>query len=109
MLAQEIEPSVQVALIGLIGIVITAIGGAFVALSTNRKEKTMVAESTLEKAYEQRILLRDEQLAESRQDVQDLLKERSELVAKLTTTYEKNARLEAELAKLKEKDNEPSK
>ena len=94
-----IEPSVQVALIGFAGVVVTSVIGALIAFLTSRKEKTMVAETTLEKAYEQRLLLRDEQLADSRKDVQDLLTQRSELVSKLTLTYEENALLKARLDK----------
>lgn len=55
------------ALLGFLGLVVTALGGVYVATRTNQVEKENTAQKALEEtrdeAYEARIALRDEQIA----------------------------------------------
>lgn len=71
------DPSVQVALIGIITTAIATSGVTFVAILNNRKERGQSAESAVERTLRERITLRDEQIAELRED----LKQREQDVA----------------------------
>lgn len=55
------------ALLGFLGLVVTALGGVYVATRTNQVEKENTAQKALEEtrdeAYEARIALRDEQIS----------------------------------------------
>lgn len=56
--------------LGFVASVLTTIGGGFVALNLNRNEKKQSAETALEKTLRERIVLRDEELIDVRQDLQ---------------------------------------
>lgn len=58
-----------VAILGFFGTVVTATGGAIVAVLVNRSEKKQSAESSIEKTLRERITFKEEQLADLRQDL----------------------------------------
>lgn len=62
------DTATTVAVFGFLGVVVTAFGGVVVAIYTNRAEKKAVAESAMEKVLQQRIMLRDETIAELKAD-----------------------------------------
>lgn len=65
------------ALLGFLGLVVTALSGVYVATRTNQTEKESSAQKALEEtrdeAYEARITLRDEQIAHLRLQLADAL------------------------------------
>lgn len=65
-----------VALFAFAGTVVMAISGTIVAILTNKSEKKQTAYSTLEKAWEQRVLLRDETILELKEDIEKLVQSR---------------------------------
>lgn len=73
------DAATLVAVLGFAGTVLAALIAGIVALIVNRTEKKRTAENTLEKVYEQRVILRDEQIA----DLQVELKEACETIRKL--------------------------
>lgn len=73
------DPTVQVALIGIFTTVITTAGVVAVAVMNNRKERGASAESAMERTLRERITLRDEQNAELREDNQELREENAQL------------------------------
>lgn len=79
---KQVDPTVLVALVSLIGLVISGGFGLMVAVITNRKEKKNAAEEAFDKAAEkasaekeemlrERIALRDEQIASLNQRLLD--------------------------------------
>lgn len=84
------DPTVFVAVISAIGVVISGGFGVLVAVITNRKEKKSTAEIAAEQAADkaaeekeealrERILLRDEQLLAAQKRIQELEAENSRL------------------------------
>lgn len=65
------DTAVVVAIVGLIGTLVTVVIGAFVAVNLNRTEKHKVAEDTLEATLRERITLRDEKIMELNEDLQE--------------------------------------
>lgn len=83
------EPSVQVALIGFFGVVVTGAIGAIVAVNNKRNEKILTSENTIERTLRERIALRDEQL----EDKQEELEDKDAIIQSL---YERIGKLQAE-------------
>lgn len=77
------DPTVQVAMIGIFTTVVTTAGIVGVALINNRKERGASAESAMERTLRERILLRDEQIEELKQDIADRDKQIAELTGRL--------------------------
>lgn len=65
------DATVQVALIGIITTLVTTAGVVGVAIVNNRKERGTAAESAMERTLRERIILRDEQIADLKADVED--------------------------------------
>lgn len=85
------DTELAVALVGGIVTVIAALIGAWQTLKTRTSEKEITAENTLEATLRERIVLRDEQLQDARNDIE-------ELESDLETERRKNAQLQARLA-----------
>lgn len=66
------DSSVLVAMFSFFGVVVMALGTFLAAILTNRTEKTKTAENTIEGMLRERIVLRDEQINELKQDIEDL-------------------------------------
>jgi hypothetical protein len=64
-----VDPTVQVALIGIFTTVVTTIGVIGVAVLNSRKERGSAAESAMERTLRERITLRDEQIADLREEL----------------------------------------
>lgn len=75
------EPSVQVALIGIVVSFITTAGIVLVALINNKKERGGAADAGVEATLRERLTLRDEQIL-------DLKSERDEALADLQAAKE---------------------
>lgn len=69
------DPTVQVAIIGVFATFITTMGVIIVAVINNRKERTGAAEEGIESSLRERIVLRDEQIAELRADLAEAREE----------------------------------
>jgi uncharacterized protein (DUF3084 family) len=63
------DPLAQVALIGVPASLLTIGGSVFVTIVNSKKERVGAAENALEKALRERLLLRDETIAELRADL----------------------------------------
>ena len=63
------DPTVQIALIGVLSTVLTTAGVVIAAVTSNRKERGKAAESAVEAALRERITLKDEQLDDLRGDI----------------------------------------
>lgn len=63
--------AVQVALIGIFTTIVTTAGVVITAIINNRRERGHAAESAIERTLRERILLRDEQIADLKSDVQE--------------------------------------
>lgn len=90
------DPTVQVAIVGVLATLITTLGVVFVAVINNRKERGGAADEGVEAALRERLTLRDEQLADLRADVH-------ELEAKLARAGVRNRELQEQLVRMKEK------
>lgn len=66
------DTATTIAVFGFLGSTITAMVGGFVAIYTNRTEKKQTAEVSVEKTLRERIVLRDEKIAELQEDLQEL-------------------------------------
>lgn len=75
------DTATTVAVIGLCGTCLGVIATLIVAIMTNKREKTLAAEVTMEKVYQGRITLRDEQIADLREDLAEALNERDKYKA----------------------------
>lgn len=73
------DPTVQVALSGIFATLITTAGVVAVAIINNRRERGATAESAMERTLRERIVLRDEQIAELREENTELREENSRL------------------------------
>ena len=62
------DSSVQVALVGTLGIFITAVSVVLVAIVNTKREKADTAENAVEKTLRERLALRDEQIADHLDD-----------------------------------------
>lgn len=62
------EPTVQVAVIGILTTLITTAGVVIAAIVNNKRERTSSASGGVEAALRERITLKDEQLADLRED-----------------------------------------
>lgn len=63
------DPTVQVAAVGIFTTLITTIGVIIVAVLNNKKERTDAATEGIEETLRERILLRDEQILDLRDEV----------------------------------------
>jgi predicted RNase H-like nuclease (RuvC/YqgF family) len=90
------DPAVQVALVGIFSTLITTIGVIFVAVLNNNKEREGAADQGVEATLRERIALRDEQLAELREDI-------SELRTQLAEAMHLNSELRSEVTRLRER------
>lgn len=77
------DPTVQVALVGVVTTALTTAGIVGVAIVNNRRERSGSAESAVEKTLRERIVLRDEQIAGLREDIADKDRVILELLADL--------------------------
>jgi hypothetical protein len=96
------DPTVQVAFIGVVTTFITTIGVILVAVMNNKRERRSAADVGVEVTLRERLTLRDEQIAELREDKADL---RERLDAALEEVQEKTAlvvMLQQELQQCKE-------
>lgn len=80
------DPTVQVAIVGVLTTFITTLGVILVAVLNNKKERGGAAEEGIAATLRERITLRDEQLLELREDKADL---RRQLDAALEENEEK--------------------
>jgi hypothetical protein len=64
-----VDPTVQVAFIGIVTTFLTTAGVVVVAMMNNKKERSGSAEAGIVITLRERILLRDEQIADLRADV----------------------------------------
>lgn len=71
------DNATTVAVFSFLGIVISTGIGALVSVVTNRSEKQQTAETAMERTLRERIVLRDEQIADLTQD-RDYWKSRAE-------------------------------
>lgn len=90
-----VDPSIAVALVSIGTAIVTTAGGVMIAFLTNRREAENAADDSRELTLQERITLRDEQLAAERAKV--VL-----LEADLVAERERNARLKAENASLRD-------
>ncbi len=65
------DTTVQVAIIGIITTFVTTIGVVIVAIFNNKKERGAAAESAMERTLRERIVLRDEQIADLKADIDE--------------------------------------
>jgi len=72
-----------VVVLGFFGTVITGAASVGVALIVNRKEREQSAETSLERTLRERLLLRDEQLTEMKEDNADLKMELTDALAEI--------------------------
>lgn len=63
------DPTVQIAFFGIVTTIITVIGGVVVAVVNNKRERGNSAESAMEATLRERIVLRDEQIEDLRNDI----------------------------------------
>lgn len=63
------EPMVQVAIIGIVTTLITTAGIVVAAIVNSLKERGDTADSAIEMTLRERIVLRDEQIADLREDL----------------------------------------
>lgn len=66
------DPAVQVAIVGILTTLITTMGVVIAAVVNNRRERAGSASEGIEATLRERILLRDEQIADLREDVKTL-------------------------------------
>lgn len=64
------DPTVQVAAIGIFTTLITTAGVGIAAMFNNRRERSGAAESAMEQTLRERIMLRDEQITDLRHDLE---------------------------------------
>lgn len=74
-----IDPTVQVAFVGILTTLVTTTGVVVVALVNNKKERGSAAEGAIITTLRERITLRDEQIQDLKADVN----ERDHLIAQL--------------------------
>lgn len=78
------DPSLQVAMVGILTTFVTTSGVVVVAVMNNKKERGQAAESAIIATLRERITLRDEQIMDLRADVAD----RDHVIAQLRETIE---------------------
>jgi hypothetical protein len=74
-------------ILGFAGTIVTAILGAFTAISLSKKERTKTAETTLEMVLRERIVLREEEIQELREDLKQCVEERDKAIAQRDRLY----------------------
>lgn len=79
--------------LGFMASVLATIGGAFVGMSVLRNEKKQTAETALEKTLRERIVLRDEELADVREDLQMALAEKDAAIKRAEKAEQQRDRL----------------
>lgn len=84
------DAATTVAVFSFLGVVVTATVGAVVAIYTNKAEKKSTAVSAMEMTLRERIILRDEQIAE-------LKAAKGKADEKLAEQIAENIRLKAQL------------
>lgn len=73
------DPTVQVAVVGILTTFITTAGVIIVAVLNNKKERTDAAQEGIEETLRERILLRDEQI----QDLKDEVAHKETIIQRL--------------------------
>jgi len=76
-----VDPTVQVALIGIFITIITTIGLVVVTVINSRREKSDSAQKALESVHRERIEFKDEIIADLRSDLVDAYREIKNLTA----------------------------
>lgn len=76
------DTATTVAVFGFLGIFVSTVIGAIVSLITNRREKEQTAETTMERTLRERLILRDEQLADKDADIARITADRDYWKAK---------------------------
>lgn len=79
--------------LGFVATIITSIVGAFVATRLRKSEKEQSAELVLEKALRERIVLRDEALAEAKEDLAHAIVEKEAAEARAEKAEKQRDRL----------------
>lgn len=92
------DPVIAVAIFSFLGVVVTATAGVIVAIFTNTKERKQASESTMEKALRERLVLRDEQLEDLREE---LIEEKARHQKDLMKAEARYHQLEAVIAELR--------
>lgn len=75
------DPTVQVAAVGIFTTLITTIGVIVVAIINNKKERGGAANEAVEETLRERIILRDEQI----QDLKDEVAHKETIIQRLKT------------------------
>lgn len=75
--------AVYVAIIGFFGTIVTVAGAVVIAWLTSRGEREQTAESALERALRERLLLKKEKIEELEQDRDEALAKVAELEARI--------------------------
>lgn len=97
------DPATTVAVFSFAGVVVTVIGGAVVAIYTNRSEKKTTAESAVETTLRERITLRDEQIADLKADVKRAEDDRASAEERLQVKVIENRELRRRVRELEER------
>jgi hypothetical protein len=66
-----VDATLQVGFLGIITTFVTTAGVVIVAMINNRRERGSAAESAMERTLRERIILRDEQIADLKADIEE--------------------------------------
>lgn len=69
MVSQAMDGTTTIAIFGFFGTITTVLGGIIVAVMVNRSEKRQSAETAMERTLRERLVLRDEQIEDLKQDI----------------------------------------
>lgn len=97
------DPATTVAVFSFAGVVVTVLGGAVVAIYTNRSEKKTTAETAMEKTLRERIILRDEQIEDLKADVREAEDAKAVTEEKLSVKIIENRELKRQIRELEER------
>lgn len=100
------DPTVQVAIVGVLTTLITTLGVIVVAIMNNKKERGSAADAGVEATLRERLTLRDEQILDLRADVADLERRLGHAQAENQEKTDLIEHLTAELAEAKEKQRD---
>jgi len=74
-----VDPTVQVALIGILVAIVTTTGLVVTAIINNRKERGDSAQRAMERVYRERLNLKDDIIRELRLDISELTEKNKKL------------------------------
>lgn len=90
-----VDASAQV-IAGVVGTIVTTFGLVIIAIINNRRERKGSAEASMEATLRERILLKEEKIADLKDDKLELLEENSKLHDQKADLLEKIRELESE-------------